>query len=324
MKKISLTEAQLYKISKSRETNVSWYQIGKDVGVDRRVAQREYENWIKDKKAQDLRDIRKTVIAQAFTDHVTQLLTFAECLVAGLPTPPSIGELKSANKSKSAEEAIDEAIGKCMGNSDKYSIQDPVPSNGNEELDKKRRRRQGYKLLESLKEHTKDHVEWNKLDSWKKAWDSYIKELIKLKNMTNKELQSFLNQSHKPIKRLKKEDIERLHRAVNDVLWYTMSFEKLIEDQLFHAKRVQAGKFEIEYGIESSTSIVTDKDSAENIVWACNTTVSNLFKTSATDGIRNEITAMETAITDLDESLDILTIKPIILRTNCSICPIPT
>jgi DNA-directed RNA polymerase subunit E'/Rpb7 len=87
MKKRELSPIELKKVVELRQLGAKWTEIERETKVERRAAKRAYVEWERDKKMKEQEAVRFRVAAEAFHEHLNDLIRLAESLVSALHVP---------------------------------------------------------------------------------------------------------------------------------------------------------------------------------------------------------------------------------------------
>ncbi len=184
---------------------------------------------------------------------------------------------------------------------------------------------QNQTLFESLKAHTYGEVHWQALDEWEQAWDMNREALIKLGEEAN-ELPNMLEP--KLAKRIvegsrNKDSLKLMVEGVLHVVWKDGILTK--PDQGFPVvEALQRGEFtDVTFGKHrlSLGLIFTEADLAEEVAKACKRPAENLCEGETALAVAKQVNVMEERIKELEEMLDPLRLRPLILSTQCKLCP---
>ena len=93
MKKRELSPIELKKVVELRRLGAMWTEIERETKVDRRASKRAYEEWEKDKKIKEQEAARFRVAAEAFHEHLDDLIRLAESLILTLEIPEMLRAL---------------------------------------------------------------------------------------------------------------------------------------------------------------------------------------------------------------------------------------
>lgn len=298
MKRINLAEEQLRHVIELREKGQSYLGIEKETGVTRRVAQKAYDEWRKQRSAHELQDVRREVALEEFRIHLQTLTEIAGALINRLQTLAGTPDTMDA----------DDYLEKFW---ESYKMKAATP-----ELDDKPSRlaRQNRMRFNALVEHTRDDVRWSALEDWKTAWNKtgfILDDLRHIIEINLKETQNNVGSQAKD----------------DGLLWimWRAALEGDTSAESFHwdIRSDQVSNFML---IESTTGTrlvdgASQKD-AERLRLACQQLVAEMNQTEVLTSLRGELGKMKTAADELDDDLDPLKLRPAIIRTRCELCPI--
>jgi len=314
MRRRDLSHEELAKVIRLRQENATWLKIQRETGVPRRIAQRAYEQYVRSQAREELKAARKEVAAEEFRTHLGLLTGFAESIVLTICIPSSPNETRHAK----------EVLG-MLYQRDRLHEVDFIPAIEPTERGKRRASYQNRMLFESLQAHTCGKVRWQALDEWEEAWDTCREDLIKLREEAHEVLSNILNQKPKLIDRIvtesvKKNAMERVAEGVLYIVWHaTVNQESLLVQALPRGD----GRTEVTFGrLTGSGPIFTEVDLAEEVAKACKWAAENLVKGNTTPVVAEQINVMKERIKELEEMLDPLMLRPLILGTQCDLCPV--
>jgi hypothetical protein len=311
-----LSHEELAKVIRLRQENASWLKIQRETGIPRRIAQRAYEQYQRSQAREELKAARKEVAAEEFRMHLNLLTRLADNIVLTICIP------SSPNETRHAKEVLDMLLqGDWLHEVDFIPAVDPT------ERGKRQMGRQSQMLFESLQVHTHAKVRWQALDEWEEAWDTCISDLVKFREEAQKILSNILNQKPKLIEKIvevsrKKDAMERMIDGVLHMAW-----QQLLEpDQDFPVMQPMPlgnGRTDLTFGKNHLTEglIFTEADLAEEVAKACKWAAENLYKGNTTLAIGKQINIMQERIKELEEMLDLLRLRSLILSTQCNLCP---
>ena len=319
MRRRDLSHKELAKVITLREENASWLKIQRETGVPRRIAQRAYEQWRHSQAREELKAARKDVAAEEFRTHLGLLTGFAESIVL------SIGIQSSPTDMRDAKEVLS-----MLWQRDRLHEVDFIPAIDPTERGKRRAALQNQLLFESLRAHTYGRVRWQALGEWEDAWNASRENLIKLREEAHEVLSNILDQKPKLTDRIvkgsgKKDAIERMVDGVLHVVWTSILTGKL--DQKFPLVRAMSrsdGMTQVIFGDSNLTLglIFTEGDLAEEVAEACKWAAKNLDKGKMTSAVAKQVNVMKERIKELEDMLDPLRLRPLILGTQCELCPV--
>ena len=209
MKKRELSPTELKKVVELRQLGAKWTEIEQETKVERRAAKRAYEEWERDKKMKEQEAARFRVAAEAFHEHLNDLIRLAEALINHLDTPRWLDDL---------------------GTSEQHLLN--LFQTNILEADRQRQIRSTERLnlmiFKSLQDHTHEKVRWEALDEWKKAWDSCRSISNKLRPEAQEVVAAVLNEENDVLETIKKQTEEEhaavkwMARTVLDAIWQTI------------------------------------------------------------------------------------------------------
>jgi hypothetical protein len=317
MKKKELSPIELKKVVELRQLGAKWTEIEHETKVERRAAKRAYEEWERDKKMKEQEAARFRVAAEAFHEHLNDLVRLAQALINHLSLPSGPNDTRSAKQH--------------LSNLWQTSIlEQPKPYAGYE-ADRNRQIRSieylNLMIFKSLQDHTHEKVRWQALGQWEKAWDTCKEELAKFREEAREMMVNDLNQ--KLIDRIvkesgKKDAVERMMDGVLYTVWPWILTGK--PDEEFRS--VQAtprgdGTTEVTFGKGHLTVylIFAELDLAKEVAKVCEGVAEKLYKRDTASALANEVNIMQEGIKELEETLHPLRLRPVILRTRCDLCP---
>jgi len=315
MKKRELSPIELKKVVELRQFGARWTEIEHETKVERRAAKRAYEEWERDKKMKEQEAARFRVMAEAFHEHLNDLIRLAEALINHLSLPSRHDDTPSAQQH--------------LSNLWQTSILEESKPYARYQADRNRQIRSTERLnlmiFKSLQDHTHEKVRWQALEEWGEAWDTCRKDLIKLREEAYEVLSNILNQKPKLIDRIvkgsgKKDTMERMVDGVLYVIWRVILYQEPI---LVQAMPHGDGRTEVTFGEGHLTKylIFAEVDLAEEVAKACKEAAENLHKGKPTSAIVEQVNVMKERIRELEEMLHPLRLRPQILQTRCDLCP---
>jgi len=206
---------------------------------------------------------------------------------------------------------------------------EPFPTS-NDEIERVVRRNK--MLLKSLQDHTRDKVRWQALEEWKEARSSAVKHSKELRLNATEVIRNNLNNCLGLEKRIKtaigdNDVIEKIADGVIECIWRGILTGK--PDQMHVVKGISVfteGQVWLEfYESDSETRFYLNDVELAKEVWSmCGQVVANLREGTESDLVReltDEVSQMQARTKELEESLDGLILRPMILHTRCDLCP---
>ena len=310
MRKRYVSDDELNQIIKLKQAGASWLKMQNQTGVPRRSARNAYEDWQRSQSIDELKAARVGVATEEFRKHVDLLINVAESLAGGLEVPATPKTTKNADEllyslwDKSYQELKNFQPGKTI------------------EIRKRQRYIREYQmLLKSLQYHTQEKVHWEVLEDWKQAWNSSINHLKRLEgkadsiadNITKTDASLFeiINSKNGQDK------VEgRLAQAVLTVIW-----QNIVDGTLNTENPEIYFSYEL---LDKNYPIHMDKELFEKIANTLRQVAEAFCAERKKDIIQpliNDACRMSGAINTLEEMLNPLVLRPLILRTRCELCP---
>ena len=299
MKKRELSPVELKKVVELRQLGAKWTEIEHETKVERRVARRAYEEWERDKKMKEQEAARFRVAAEAFHEHLNDLIRLAEALINHLSLP------SGPNDTRSAEQHLSDLWQRSI-------LEEPKPYAGYQ-ADRNRQIRStehlNLMIFKSLQDHTHEKVRWQTLGEWEKAWDTCKEELAKFREEARKIMVNHLNQKPKLIDRIvkgsgKKDAMERMMDGVLYTVWPLILAGK--PDEEFPS--VQAtprgdGGTEVTFGKGhlSQNLIFAEVDLAKEVAKICERVAEKLCKGNTASALAKEVNIMKEGNKQLQE-----------------------
>jgi len=332
MRKRELSENELSKVIKLRQSGTSWLKIESGTGIPRRAAKRAYENWSRNQSMQEVKEARKEVAAEEFRKHMNYLIKLTESLINHLGVPPSADLATSSEHSLAffyQHDILRELEPPDLAEINEVSL---GLSAGVESYERQRIVRQNQLLFKSLQEHTREKVRWEAFDDWKQSRDNCAKIVADLREESRQVVANYLKQVTGLLHKIKEQSGEkdadyRMAQAALEALWQGIVDEAtdkgwpLIEvvsrgNRTAQIPSVSIGK--------QTVLTLTETDLAIKVAKICNQTTTTLRqgqKAEMVQELAREIRRMRRLTTELVERLDSLLLRPLILRTRCDLCP---
>ena len=328
MKKIVLSNSQIQQVINLRESGISWVKIEKETGIARRIAKREYDEWAAKQSQRQLEDARKEVVAQEYRMHLDLLSQMANLLLDSLVIPHPLTDLRRA----------DEVMWQFLAK-DIYQDQPSFgPRLGDQQRDK-RVIRMNELLFKSLRDHTERKMPWQVLDIWKGARDSCIKDIEYMKKEIHVVFTNILNQESKLKEKLDKGYMnssvtENIKKGILINIWLSGIIG--VNSQVTAMKGVSLTKKGTAWVVfhenaPAETNVTFDRESPSDNEWLARKVsdvskwaIENLLRGKADliEKVKKEVHKMQESTDRLEATLNPLVLRPIILNTQCDICPI--
>ena len=317
MRKRSISAEKLDHIIKLKQAGASWLKIQGETGIPRRSAKRAHEEWEHSKSSEELKIARTNVAAEEFRDHMNSLVALALSLLNSFYTPTPLTE---------------------MGNVDQV-LQDfwrrdihPERTRALSEEEERRIIRQNKMLFASLQQHTREKVRWQALEEWKEAFTVYMQHCMILRTEARKVVGDVLNQRPQLEVRIGTKGtgqkiIEDMAKGVVESVWRGILAGQ-IEDA--HAsigtKLLLNNDTAVSFAKDAANVLLQFPDAklAAEVADVCKSAVMTLCqgkKSHLIQDMKDDMDTMEKRVRELEEMLDELVLRPLILRTKCELCP---
>ena len=322
MKRINLSDEDLDKIIELRQSGASWLKIQEQTGINRHVAKRNYEEWEREQSADDLKGVRLKVAEEEFKQHLSHLTKVAEFLINNLSVP------SSPNNNESAEQFLGRLWQRRIIEEPSLEMKAKVTN----KRQAQRISRQNQLLFQSLKDHTREKIRWEALNEWKSGWDDSIETVNKLRREFHVLIGNILKLEPELLVKLKEGNWGKASLAQMVSTTLSAIWKGIIDDKLKEESSLVKTRPDIDGGGEMTLVDVGEKKllrfnqrkTGEDFVEVLNWGIDNLLKgdkASLLQQLSAEVHKMEKAINELEEALDPLLIRPLIIRTKCVLCP---
>jgi hypothetical protein len=324
MRRKDLSHDQLDKVIKLRKSGNSWAKIVRETGLPRRSVVRAYENWEREQSMTELKAARTNVATEAFRQHVDDLIRFAQALTDHLVTP------NAPDLTVKSQELLDRFWKSEI--TDKGTAIRSTEEIGEREL--RRRIRRNKLLFGCLKEHTRGKVNWwETLDAWGRAWDEYISGLDNLRDEANKMIRNFLDQDKGLLDGIKTDNptldpVVQLGNTVVRYIWNNNADDRVDTEPavVLHGDQIKrATQITLPDILENTALQIAEEKLVKKVVSACNRTAQNLLKIKKEESVKqissNRVRTVQSSVENLEDMLEPLQLRPLIIRTRCELCP---
>lgn len=321
MKRREVTDQELEMIKnlKGRIPPASWSRIERETKVPRQIAKRAYNDWQRLQSLQNMQNIRMQIAGEEFKRHADILEKFALSFVLHLPLPGSLLENRGADEILEAQlwsrDLLDEA-----GDWEAYRNEDEITS--------RRRKRQNRLLMKALQEHTRGAVKWDAFQEWGSSWDRYVVNVSALHKQTLDTLTNYLNQEQgfrsKLESKTKLKDIpSTLAEGFLKLIWRNVSTGKADESKPTFTSFESQNGYEIAQPPRDLILPVKipDRELSDKVATIMTRTADILWRRDEVRSAANELNIMRSKKVELEEQLEPLLLRPMILRTRCELCP---
>jgi hypothetical protein len=322
VRKINLSENQLDKVIKLRDRRSSWLRIERETDIPRRVAQRAYKEWQNNKTTDELKEARVNVASELYREHVETLVNFGYIVASYLDLPKYPGERMRSR------EYIDKLLGSDAFENEK---------DGSGRYDEKKTRRRLYQnrlLLDSLESHTREDIQWEKLENWKYLWDECIDTLGRLQSSVTELVKNVFSHDKSLTDRIKKETkhedaLERIVKAYVDIIWTRISRgDKGVPLSFFELFPQTSDSIELVYHRQPDRRVLKfkDRELAQAVLEKTELVTGYLLKGTESDiVILLEKTAgrLREVVEYMERELSPMVLRARIVRSaRCNLCPV--
>jgi hypothetical protein len=323
MRRREVPDEELNQVIRLKQSGVSWLKIEHRTGVPRRSAKKAYEDWQRSQSKKDLKQARIQIAAELFREHVESIVQVAELLIDDLPQSMMFHETRDA------ERVLSELWRKDLaeGPESLFGLQEKP------ERQQQRILRQNQLLFQSLKDHTREKVRWQVLEEWKEGWNACLSALAKLRTEAEATMTSILNNQHRSVKNAikntgkEKAIIDQMVTGVVEALWRGILDGK--PEKAHDLVRIMVkdkSSTLVVFGEQASVTLVevADKHLAEDVGNVCKWIANNLYiveKETLIRQFQSGVDTMKKAMEELNEKLNPLMLRPMILDTTCDLCP---
>ena len=330
-KRISLTEEQLQRVAELRARGTSWSEVGRQLGVHRMIVQREHLNWDALHGQAQLREIRREVAAEEFRRHLHQVVSLAAALrtvIEWVVTEPHWLEM-------------DDPFAARISQAGSLSFLDDDPLAPGDHV---QRKRSWAYLYESLKKHLAG-VEWREHE---KEWSRRRRRCANLHGEWKMKALQRLDASVSAVTLRCKLDIQGQERArlVDELItlaWQTLvsmlardvvrgmnaaerstivsDLRKPLLSAIATVQASSAHGWSLNIEGKEFLAGMSDDQTAQAVREAC---INGLTDAISTPAARHALVALQDvkqASDRLSDALEPLKLRPLLLRTQCSLCP---
>jgi hypothetical protein len=204
---------------------------------------------------------------------------------------------------------------------------EPFPSSSDE---RERVVRRNKMLFKSLQDHTREKVRWKALEEWKQARNNAVENSKELQLEAAEVIRNNLNNCLGLETRIKiaigaNDVTEKVSDGVREAIWRGILTGKPEQVHIWEGTSlVNKGRVELRfYKGDSETKLdLNDMELAKEALSMCCGAVMNLqeVKSDLVQRLTDEVRRMQDTTRELEESLDRLILRSVILRTRCDLC----
>lgn len=310
MRKRYVSDDELNQIIRLKQSGASWLMVQDQTGVPRRSAKQAYEDWQRNQSIEELKAARVDVAAEEFRIHVDILLKLADSIAVGLKAP------ETPQVTMDADQFLESLWEKIYRELHNYQ-----PDKRIEHRERRRLVREFQMLLKALEYHTREKVHWQLLEQWKEGWNTCIAPHNKLEQEAITIAASIREKETKLIEYIDNRSeqynaAERMAESILQVIW------KSIVDDTFDPDNP---KIEFNFDLVDRTVSIPDENDLYKRVADIMSKVAAAFcverKKSIILPLLADVRGLNEAISAIEEMLNPLVLRPLILRTRCDLCP---
>ncbi|MFC1982553.1 hypothetical protein ACFLV5_02035 [Chloroflexota bacterium] len=291
---------------------------GCDWCVTRRVAQRAYREWEKARSIRELENVRVKVGEIEFEKHVDALTHLAQHLVDHLMVP----EYPSFARDAGTHMAL-------LMDREVLTIPAEAGSRASEAVLKARRVRRNRLLLESLKQHTADTVDWDLLENWTEGWDTCCRSLPQVITLIGETIKAAFSEFQDFDtwfigKNRERQALDILGEGIQDALWQgIVAGDAAAATAMMSSKSIElAGSEVLEITIgKRLLNQRENRDMAPSIIDLCCGAINDLWVSAEVQEVVAAVEKMQAVVEEMETALEPLVLRPHILHTRCKLCP---
>jgi len=291
------------------EKGLSWEAIGKKTKLDRRRVSSVYQALSKKRAEGDLLAIRTNVANNEFQKHLDSVVRGCTLLAIGLDLP------ESPDERRDADSFLDDLL--PLERVSDLDLSSPL----RKRLAARQRVRQRELFLESLRLHTEGRVQWDNFDLWKTNWNLLLQTTApSLSRTVEESAKALLEQSTLKGNRA----WERRQEVGNEpaaISWMGPLMEKAIWNNVKDKTKLRVQLADV----ARSAPKGFDEDIVINEVLSlCNNGLNKLGTRPLARilfQLSREMREMKNAIDVLNDQLNPLILRPLVLRRRCDLCP---
>jgi hypothetical protein len=176
-------------------------------------------------------------------------------------------------------------------------------------------------LLKSLQDHTREKVNWQLLEHWKEAWNDCIIHLSKLEQEKDMIADNITSTNINIIEDLnKRRGIDTAAKEIAQVVLSAI-WQNIIDGKLDSENPEISMNYDL---IDNALHITIERDLFKDIEKTLSSVAETFCYNKKEDIIQpliNDVINMNGIIGKLEEMLNPLVFRPLILRTRCELCP---
>jgi len=311
-----ITEEEIREMIRLRRQGKSISAIARALGCHRKTVRDRLGERYGDILADE---IKKQLLTDEQQKHLDGLIEFADSLRSHLTVPDSPTE------DRDVVAVLDPLLPK--------DLPQGLGSASREARRKQRQTERKNKMLfESLRQHTSGKGWWQAFEEWQQAWGTCTKGLEEVNKQVPEMVEDLLNQRRANLKEevekvTRNEDVlERIAEGVIWEAWKVATASNPEEELKLRNFRVlpAAQQFRVTTGSRELRLTFSETESAlaQEVATVCNLALQNLYPRYMADEIQGMRHTMDEKIEEIDDALDPFILRPLLVRTRCTLCSV--
>ena len=316
MRRRFVSEEDRDRIIQLRKSGGSWLAIENMTGIPRRTAKGVYDEWQKNWAAEEVVNARRQVAADAFKMHMRDLIMLGREITNNYTIP-------DLNDRRNSQQVLNNIFEKDIREKNRETSPFTFVKR-----DLSTTIRQNHILLDSLKQHTQEKVEWDLLNKWEAARNNWWSTRKSLETEVCEQVSDIANNNPGNVANatLRQPGItDRVIQGILETIYHILVDNESQVEKYIKIKGLESGWAILFGGDISDTELfIEDKNISSIIGGYCRSIARGLFTDEESSLIQNMATSlaiMREAHKELMDKLDELRLTPIILQTRCDICP---
>jgi len=272
-------------------------------------------------------EVRKQALTEDLQKHLDDLTQFAVSFKSYLTTPDMPTEDRDATA------VLTPLLPKAL-------LQGLDSVSQKTRREQRQKDRQTNMLLRSLREHTGEKGWWQAFEEWREVWDICIEGLKGVREQAPKVVGNYLSKAPEVVGNYLSQKAEEkvgeksgkeyiLDSIVYGVLWaawcIVTASEPEEELELRNFRVVPEGqRLRIRTGGYYLNLIFDETETAlaQEVAAVCNNALQDLYPRYMVDEILGMLQRMDEKIEVIDDALDPFILRPLLVRTRCTLCPV--
>ena len=307
MRKTTVSDDQLQKIIKLRQSGHKWIDVQEQVGPERRACKRAYDNWAKSRSIEQLQVVRQRVAEDMLRQHLDLVVEYAGALAQHLPEP-------SSDDMRPSTKVVEDTL-------NNLAIDGVVDTQRN------------HILHDSLRQHAADQA-WPLLEQWCDCWDGVLEIFHQLRASCDDHYRRFLKPQPDLLPKAAKYSGEDDVNAVMLPMIYESAWGTVHHDQgdssnnyVFRSAQISTNQIVVTFPAFRDIPLLFKKHaSAQQVCDLLAETADNtrryVCETAAAANMRDALNRLAEITDALKDSLHPLCLEPVLIKTRCKLCPI--